>query len=495
MTAMPKRYAADEQAVGQSNPADHPFSFLETMIAGKRNLGAHLQFEPKSISVGKNDHGVRGVFAVKDFKKGSEIISVEILNGSLTPFRAYEEAADLLIKIGEHRFNIPASFAIACAMYKRVINDHSKNIDICVTSEDMKTEYFGSPMSSFASVARSELLNSNNRPELDSAVAIERNIRKLDVDIVLFRSILAYVNSRYWKEAGIIPVFDWLNSAYGGDTNCNFVVKNDRFIYIASRDISSGEELLWSYNESNAVSTWFNYGYIDKRRPSFALCEANLSSADFVKLREFMEIHLGSRADSASSIWKVDQKVFQAKILVPGKQSSRSDVYRSISNSLNGFVNARTWFRALVLSRRPDHQQRISHAALQEDDFAFGLATERAVIRAMREALAVGMRRTRSRARRFRRTDVGCGIDVSPYLDLVSEATLTWDNALDCLEVACLAPQPADCLVELNRRFDVGAANLAEFVTLMLRRESDVPTLIGSLCCRYVKARLQSGVA
>ncbi len=417
-------------------------ALLEDLLASRRGLGAPYAFRQGRLEVKPNRHGIRGVFTREATAAGNEIISVPMTSGSMTPFRAYEEAADLLATLGPGRFNVSQEFAIAAAIYLRSSDPDRAPTDILITEPDLAAAYAGTPMSSYDSLARVQLLSSNNREALEYAAELDRRIEQLDVNPVLFRGVLGYISSRAWKGVGVIPVLDWFNASYADGANCTFQMKDGRFRYIAIKDIAAGEELLWNYNNANAVTTWLNYGYVDPERPTLAFLEIRLEPSQQLALDAFARRELNLVPGAGASHTKVDACLFQRELLAPGQTNSDSQAHRTVAACMKSFASARAWFRMLLMSGGEKGHAPLTHASIHADDLPFAPAVEARVLAAMRAALATGLEGLRTRVGAFTRTSVGQGIDMAPYVGMAEEAHRSWDEALALAERMCITGDP-----------------------------------------------------
>lgn len=418
-------------------------ALLEDLLASRRGLDAEYGFKPDTLEVKLNRHGIRGVFTRKATAAGTEIISVPVTNGSMTPFRAYEEAAELLATLGPDRFNVSQEFAIAAAIYLRSTDPDGAPTDILITEPDLAAAYAATPMSSYDSLARVQLLSSNNREALEYAAELDRQIEQLDVNPVLFRGVLGYISSRAWKGVGVIPVLDWFNASYADGANCTFQMKDGRFRYVAIKDIAAGEELVWNYNNANAVTTWLNYGYVDPERPTLAFLEIRLDESQQLALDAFARRELNLVPGAGASHTKVDACLFQRELLAPGQPTSDSQAHRTVAACMKSFASARAWFRMLVMSGGEKTHAPITRASIHADELPFAPAVEARALAAMRAALATGLERLRARVEVFSRTSVGRGIDMTPYVGMAEDAHRRWDEALALAERMCIAGNPA----------------------------------------------------
>lgn len=465
--------------------AQNNASLLEDMVARKKGLGADYRFEPGTLEVKLNRHGINGVFTRRPIAEGSEIISVPIANGSLTPFRAYEEAQTMLQRLGPDRFNVSHEFAIACAMYLRCLDTANAPSDLLVTEQDLKTSYRGSPMTSYGSLARAKLLSSNNRVSIEQAAGMDEQLRRLDVDAELLRALLGYISSRSWSAAGVIPVLDWFNASYADGANCDFYTRGGRFAYGAIRDVAAGEELVWNYNNANAVTTWFNYGYVDPERPTLAFLEVRISDTERVALERFAMGKLNLARNKIGATSKVDKCLFQRELLTPGTLPNAVEVQRSIANAVASFGPVRTWFRMLLLSLEKEERSSISYAAVNSDAPVFGPEFERQVIARMRAALANGLTENLKRIARFSGSDVGRHIDTQPFLDMMTNANREWETALSTLESIYAAQSNEERVSLISASLGTSIKSAEELRPALDRLDSERPSLTASLIRKY----------
>ncbi len=465
-------------------------SLLEDLVFCKQGLGANYRFELGTLEVKPNRHGINGVFTRRPLPEGTEVISVPIANGSLTPFRAYEEAGKMLHKLGHDRFNVSHEFAIACAMYLRCLDSTSNQTDLLITETDLKASYYGSPMTSYGSLARAKLLSSNNRVVMDQAAGMDEQIRRLNVDPDLFRALLGYISSRSWSAAGVIPVLDWFNASYANGANCDFYTREGRFSYAVIRDVAAGEELVWNYNNANAVTTWFNYGYVDNERPILAFLEIRISEEERIALEKFAMEKLKLARNKIAANFKIDQCLFQRELLTPGTLPNLVEGQRSIANAIASFASVRTWFRMLLLSGDKEDRRVVSYAGINSDEPVFGLDLERKVIASMRAALANGLSENRKRVDRFSQSEVGRSIDMSPYIDMMTSAYQAWEEALAAIESLCLARSLEERVALINDALNTDIKSADEIRPALERIDAERPSLTASLVRKYAQSAL-----
>jgi hypothetical protein len=463
-------------------------ALLEDLLAPKRSLGADYRFERDMLEVKANCFGISGVFTRRAVSAGTEIISVPIVNGSMTPFRAYEEASALLQSLGPNRFNVSQEFAIASAVYLRCIDEENAATDVLITESDLAASYAGSPMTSYDSLARAKLLSSNNREALEYAAEMDRQIAQLGVIPELFRALLGYISSRAWKGVGVIPVMDWFNASFADGANCTFQTRDGRFCYVTIKDVATGDELLWNYNNANAITTWFNYGYVDIERPTLAFLEIRVEESQRQALENFAIRQLNLASNKNSTDTNVDKCLFQRELLTPGNLANGAMARRSVANSMKTFVNARAWFRMLVLSSEANLTGRISLATINADGMPFGADIETRVIATMRAALKTGLEQLRARVSEFSNSEVGRSISMAPYVDMATEAHNAWDKALGLATKICLAASLETCLPEINSKLDVDVDSQAALSSALAEIEESRPSLLAAMVGAYASA-------
>lgn len=461
-------------------------AFLEDLLAPKRGLGAEYKFKLGMLEVKPNRHGIGGVFTRQAVGTGTEIISVPVINGSMTPFRAYEEAEELLSTLGPSRFNISQEFAIAAAIYLRSGDPDGAASDVLITEPDLASAYAGSPMTSYDSLARAKLLNSNNGEALEYAAELDRQIEQLGVNPELFRAILGYISSRAWKGVGVIPVLDWFNASYADGANCTFQMKDGRFCYVAIKDVAAGEELLWNYNNANAVTTWLNYGYLDVERPTLAFLEIRIEEAQRAALETLAHRELNLAPNTGSSHTKVDSCVFQRELLTPGLMVDDAHARRTVGTCMKSFASARAWFRMFVLSGEDQTLAPISYASINADEPVFGAEVEARVLATMRAALATGRERLRARVEVFSNSPVGRNVGMTPYVDMAEDAHRTWAEALAIAERICTTGNLDNCATTI--RAALGLPVAGDPHSLLEEIETRPASLVASMVKRYAKA-------
>jgi hypothetical protein len=463
-------------------------ALLEDLLAAKKGLGGEYRFERDTLEVKPNRQGITGVFARRAIAAGTDIISVPVVNGSMTPFRAFEEARELLQRLGPSRFNVSQEFAIAAAIYLRCVDGGNAGSDVLITGSDLAASYAGSPMTSYDSLARAKLLHGNNRGALEYAAEMDRQIGRLEVDPRLFRAILGYISSRAWKGVGVIPVLDWFNAVYMDAANCTFQMKDGLFRYVAIKDIAPGEELLWNYNNANAVTTWLNYGYVDVERPTLAFLETRLDEAQRDALEGFAIRSLDLTPNKTSSNGKVDKLLFQRELLTPGKMANAEDLRRSISACMTSFAGTRAWYRMLVMSADDTAREPVSVSDINADSLAFGPEVEARVISTMRASLATGLESLLGRVTEFSRTEVGRAIDMGPFVEMATGACSTWDKALAIAEAACTAGSMEQCIPHLETALGLDLGSTPGPGEALAELETRKPSLLVSMARSYLNA-------
>lgn len=463
-------------------------ALLEDLLAPKRGLGAEYKFEPLMLEVKPNRHGIVGVFTRRAVEAGTEIISVPIVNGSMTPFRAYEEARELLQNLGSTRFNISQEFAIASAIYLRCVDEENARSDVMITESDLAASYAGSPMTSYDSLARAKLLNNNNREALEYAAEMEHQIGQLNVDPNLFRAILAYISSRAWKGVGVIPVLDWFNASYGDGANCTFQMREGRFCYVAIKDIAPNDEILWKYNNANAITTWLNYGYVDIERPTLAFLEIEIEEERRVALERFATQELNLAFNKNASGVKVNKCLFQRELLTPGKVANIGEARISVANCMKTFASTRAWFRLLILSGDKETRAPVRHANINSDAAVFGLDVEARVVAAMRTALTTGLERLYERIEEFSKSEVGRTIDMTPFVEMATEANKVWEKALSIAEAVCSTRSLEKSIPAINSALGLSLYSESELKTALDEIEIERPSLIAAIVGSYAKS-------
>ncbi|MEL6978179.1 MAG: SET domain-containing protein-lysine N-methyltransferase [Pseudomonadota bacterium] len=460
------------------------------IIRGKRGLGADYRFEENCLEVKKNTLGIRGVFTRFSISEGSEVISVPVRNGSLTRIRAYEEALPLLQKLGADRYNLSDFFVIASALYLRISRQDGHS-DLLIVDSDIDSVYDGSPMTTYGSCARAELLYSNHRTIIDEAKYMDDLIDRLNLESTLFRTLLAYCASRAWEHYGVIPVLDWLNSAYNFDANCRFHISDRRYVLSALRDIEAGEELTFDYNGACRRGTWLNYGFIDPVRRNHALLYLRMSDDERLSFESFAREKIGvdDKADRLSS--KIDQCVFTYELTLPGRAKNGEIVRRDLELCIQSFVEARFWFRVHLFCLENDNFiasfPDVSASEFEVDRSKFGSKFEVRVLEKMRSALSMGIEEEKSRVEEFSKSEIGAGVDMKPYLVMRSEAFYTWHESLLFIEEILRVESVKSRLEKLSESYNLKISNVTELVTLLQRGELVGGIVQDSLLKKYVR--------
>ncbi|MEL6978178.1 MAG: SET domain-containing protein-lysine N-methyltransferase [Pseudomonadota bacterium] len=461
---------------------------LEDVLASRENLGAQYLFERESIQISKNEFDVMGVFACRDYRKGSKIISLPIQSGSLTRNRAYEEALPLLKKLGVDRYNVGESFIISAALYLRHENGIDKGTDLMIPDPNLENKYHGLPMTAYGSLDRAKLLFDNDKIALDDAAKMDERLSILGVDKMVFRYFLAYCVSRRWGSFGIVPIFDWLNSAYKEQANCRFSVDGEHFSFIARRDIIAGEELVWDYNDSDARVTWLNYGYVDPRRPRHAFIELMVSEDQRDKFESFATERLGLTDLDVRRALKVNSCKFEYFLIEPGKNLSDDERRQEVLSAIESFVSVRYWFRVLVISnsKNVSHKTKVPHPEL--DKVQFGMKFERQVTLTIISALQVGLKQERQRLEEFCTSEVGTTIDMSAYREMMEGATLFWVNALSVVAALLSGASNEEKMHCINVGLGKEFASFDELNSFLKSDHSEDVSVLKSLIGRYIWA-------
>ena len=464
---------------------------LEDLIANKTGFGAEWLFQPDTLEVKENKNGVKGVFAKIAIPKGTQILSMPQKNGSLTELRAYEEAMPLLKRIGDERFDVSRAFVLACAIYLRFLNASKNANDIFVTDKDIHLDYPGTPMTATGSEAVTCLLFPNSELLLKDAVKQDLLIKHLDVDENKFYAALAYVQSRNFERAGIIPVFDWFNSSYGNAANMAFCIQNNCFVFEAIQDINSGTELTWNYNQHDAIITWYNYGYVDTERPTFASLELSIEKFPKDAFEEFVKIKLGYAASDYNQLGKVNDCELDYRLSNPSEIKDKRELNRQTLRALLEFNFARSWFRTFVLFGTNEVKAHISEANLASDRNVFGIDIEQETISRMHAALKTGAENDNRRVESFSLTELGSAVDIEPYTQMKKKAYDAWNEVFSLLESLLSATSEAEMISVANKAFDLRACSREEIITALKTMDSDSPTLITGVFLKYLDGFLR----
>lgn len=461
-------------------------TLFEELIANKQGLGAKINFEPNTLEFKLNKHGVNGVFTRRSLSEGTDILSVQEKDGSLTPFRAYEEAQELLQKLGSDRYNLPAEFCLACAMYLRYMNAENRESDLLLSQTDIKSSYSGSPATAYGSKDFVSMVFSNSKVELKKAIKQDEMINKMEVNRDLFRTMLGYANSRCWNNFGVIPVFDWLNSSYKEGANCIFIADGNCFLFRLLRDVEAGEELVWSYNDNTALLTWLNYGYRDYERPTLAFLEFNLSEEQVLSLESFVTENLSwlDKHDLFPSC-RIDKCQMNYYLRNPANLPTPTLLRKSITECLKSFIDIRTIFRAIVLCNEQQSYAINDSKKQKGNDRNFGLELEQKVVAYMLSALKTGLMKVHQRVEQFKTTEVGRTIDMVPYVDMIEEANAAWIKALEVIETICLAKNIDDCIKVINSALDLNLNSKDEVKPALVKLHDEDPTILVSLIIEY----------
>lgn len=464
---------------------------IEDLIAGKQGLGAEISFEPNTFEVKANNHGINGVFTRHSIPEGYDVLSVPKKNGGLTKYRAYEEAQDLLQKLGPDRFNLNSEFILACALYLRHTNAETKDSDLLVIQPDIEINYSESPSTCHGSKDLIALTHYYDSKELNEAAKQDQMINKMGVDPGLFRSLLAYVTSKYFKDdATFVPVFDWINSSHSHRANCMLLVDGDQLCYRSTRDIQAGEELVRD-NKNSALLTWLIYGFRDYELQTLAFMEVNLNEEKKAALEKFI---------SEKLTWLNKHEIFHPSLVnkhkmsfslkAPGKLPTPELAHDSIMECLQIFNRCRIYFRAIVLSEEQINLETLTEAQMKSDVPPFGLKIERKVISAILKALNDGLMEAKERVKRFEVSEVGRSIDMTPYIDMMNEAHTEWTEALKIIEAFCSTENIEECITIINTKLELDIKSKDQITPTLVKMTFEQPTLALSLITLHLLERL-----
>lgn len=242
---------------------------FEDIFPNNTPFESRLLFKPGSLSLKFNEHGIRGLHAETDFSENETVLTTNKAGGCFNHFRAYEEARDHLPSLGVERYTIPEKLMIvigAYFLYKRSPAKFKQsfylNTDSILSAADT---YLNGYL--FTSPEFFNDFNPNIKNEYEEVKKTSEILKKLNINEKIFRGIYSLLMSRTWKSYGAIPGFDLMNSKFGmGSNNIKFLDAGETFSFVATRDISKGEELTWQYNSSDAIGTFAGYGYMDRSR-------------------------------------------------------------------------------------------------------------------------------------------------------------------------------------------------------------------------------------
>lgn len=459
---------------------------IEEVIAKKKNWEAEISFEPGMLEVKPNRHGINGVFTRHAIPLGSNVLSVPVKNGTLTPTRAYEEAQDLLQKLDANRDDLGTHFIIASAMYLRYMNPKTKDSDLLVTETDFRSSYSGSPVTCIGSKEFTLLLTPNNKEKLDKAIKQDANINKMGVDQEVFRAMLGYAFTRCFCDYGIIPVFDWLNSAYDYGNNGTIVVDGDHIHYKLTRDVEAGEELTWSYNDHDALLTWINYGYRDYERPTVTFLELSLSEDQLVTFEHFIcEKLTYLNKDHVFPSWRIDKSKMSFTLINPGNLPSPSLKSKSIEKCILSFIEVRTIFQAFIMSSEPQDPDNSKGLNPDTGELIFDIDIERKVISCMLSSLKKGLSDAHQRVEQFKMSEVGRSIDMAPFIEMIEEANAAWSEALTLFNIILSTDNTAEFITAINSGLNLNIKSEDEIKSTLKKVDNEQPTLLTSLVATY----------
>lgn len=411
--------------------------YLEAVTSKKSNLGANVIFENNALELKKNAIKKLGIFSCKPITENTIIMSVDLINGSLSPLRAYEEAAEMIKPLGLDHYYLEEEFIITCALYLRYKNSSTSPNDILVLNNNIKNDHTNSPLNCFGSYELDELLGYNDHTSAyrkQLAQQQDAYIKKLGVDETLFRLLLARTTTEIWNAIGVIPVLEWVNDAYNQDPNATFVHLQDNKIgFRALRQINKGEEIVWSFNNRNAIDTWFSFGYMCTTKPAAARLHRLLSQEELQQIRFLKDkIKLPDKWNFQKGVseplrWTID-------LPLPRKHSSDQNYKVQAAMCYNKFKEARTQFRVLLLSLSQSVPPSTTLHDLEDDKPSWGASIEKEVISEMHKAIESGLQDTLKRVHKFQASRFGQQVDLQPYIDLRVNAAKNWSQLLEQLE-------------------------------------------------------------
>lgn len=429
--------------------------YLEDIYSDKKHLGSTIKFIPKTLVIKENVQGVKGIFTTKALAENVNLMSVTRTGSSLTLFRAYDEAREFLLPLGNERFYLDKFIIQASALYLRWTDKENAKKDILVTSNDLLSEYNNSPMICYGSTELIELRHKNSKNYrflVSKAAALQRLLNILKVDEEYFRALLAYTQSRTFNTLGIIPVFDWINSATEFDANTALSFSDQStFSFTTTKAIEAGDELLWSYNRKNAIDTWFAYGYIDPLRPIVAQLKIQLTEDELYRIKQVLVEKFNLAPENILTFLNADPTLWTVDLICYFKDLPSS--YRELkakNESIQSFNRARMLFRLLQIVRDGVCDSKLSYKILTGEIYSLDLAFEQSVLRTMRTALQEGLQDLHLNVQQFGKSRFGGVVDLSPYIQMRTAANNQWDEIFNDLENICAAPSLDSLIPELR---------------------------------------------
>lgn len=462
--------------------------YLEELWTTECTYGAKINFPHNTIELKKNKNGIRGIFLSKDMSKGTEIMSVPKVGGSLTPLRAAENAREMLLPLGTQRYHLDDDFIISCAVYLECKKSSKKSKALTMSSLEMKTNYGNTPMSCWGSSELLQLTADNDSREKNKFQQFNEYMSKIDIDDEnLFRASLAYTMSRRWIRIGIMPGMDLFNSSYIG-TNTLFEELDNRYRFLLQKDVEAGEELTWRYNELGALRTWLTYGYFDQTRPFSAYLRYRTNENELERLENFI-----------SKTWdiprkpenKIDPLIRELNLSSPGPAlSSPEDIHSAIMESVQTFQEVRSGLRCLNLVKKEKDNGDYSQQDILGDSLNFGREFEHDVLDTMLKALSDGYKHVQDKVLAFSNSRFGTIVNVDPYTNITNTATNQWNKTLSMLKSICSAPDLASCIELINKttgkNFDSKSNDLRGALSVAYNEQ---PSLNLVLATNYLSAR------
>lgn len=468
--------------------------YLEDLYAEKKHLGAEIKFAPKTLEIKKNAQGVNGIFTTRALPVDYTLMSVNRAGSSLTLFRAYDEARTLLTPLGLEKFYLDKMIVLAAALYLRWTHPDNAKHDILVTSKDLIAEYKDSPMICYGSTELIELRGINAKNSLSlklKAESLDNLLSKLDVNEHYFRALLAYTQSRAFGILGVIPVFDWINSATKDDSNTALAFDNPaQFSFKTLQNIEAGQELLWTYNQSDAIDTWFAYGYVDPLRPTSAQLNIPLTEAEIAGVIQISSLVLHWQKSTIFPPGVINPSLWIMNLSCPSANlPSTYRARRAMEDSLSSFKNIRVMCRLLKATRDNISADQLSAKILSENECKLGTKFEISVLQTMYQAIQEGIQDLHTRVLKFQTGRFGRSVDIAPYIQMRESAAEQWCSILKDLLTLCEAPDQASYLIHLKAITGINELNSANAAATLHQLLNHQPCIRLKLIEQYLIGR------
>jgi hypothetical protein len=336
---------------------------------------------------------------------------------------------------------------------------------------------------------RAMIHSGNNGVELRRLAKQEHHVETLSINKEIFGCIYALVESRKWSDLGLIPGLDLANSAYGSDANIRFVRTENKCEYIASRNISPGEELKWTYNDSHALNTWLVYGYLDEKREYWAKLSHRFSQEDLSKFVDFASKKLGFEKQDIIPSSSIDPCLFHNYLASFGpKQTNIEDKRKTRSKALEMFDNSRRFFRIIALLHEDHSKLELTFSSLISEIPPFGLDIETRALALMQNALDAGILETLEISKKLEQKPMFGKIDFHPSVEIQKKAALEWKGTIGML-IELIKTETLDQATNVIAKHLSVTCEKSELRENLEKSYKDIASINCAIGLRHLKAR------